>query len=228
MNQLLQRLQTKAWTLLVSLPANDVELAKAALGGGAQGLKVHINVQHFASGTNFGTLEEERDNLAAIVAAATEYSASVGIVPGGAPFASREDFKELAQLGIDYFDAYPADAPGWTMQQTDLDIMLAAYNGGSDEELHALEDLGMQLCEASIVHHDNYGSDLNALDLAHYTALSKVLSVPFIVPSQKKVAPADQVLLQSAGARGVLIGAIVTGREAATIKAAARAFRDAL
>ncbi len=39
---------------------------------------------------------------------------------------------------------------------------------------------------------------------------------------------ATNALLQRTGARGVLIGAIVTGREADTIEAAARAFREGL
>lgn len=228
MNQLLTQLQDNDWTLLVSLPRNDVELARAAFAGGAQGLKVHINVEHFASGTKFGSFEEEKDNLQKIVALAQEHSASVGIVPGGAPFASREDFAQLARLGIDYFDAYPAEAPGWVFEQDDLDIMLAAWNGATNDELMSLEELGMTLCEASIMHHDDYGQPLSALDLARYHDLSQTISAPFIVPSQKKLLPQDQALLQRAGARGVLIGAIVTGREVASIEAATRRFRDAM
>lgn len=228
MNQLLQQLQNNDWTLLVSLPRNDIELAKAALNGGAQGLKIHINVEHFASGTKFGTFDEEKENLESIVQLACEYSASVGIVPGGQPFATRHEFETLAQIGIDYFDAYPGDAPAWTFEQTSLDIMLAAWNGATAEELMSLEELGMTVCEASIMHHDDYGQPLSTLDLARYHDLAQTISVPLIVPSQKLLRPEDQRLLQRAGAKGVLIGAIVTGREANTIEAATRAFRDAI
>jgi len=228
MNQLLQQLQNNDWTLLVSLPRNDIELAKAALSGGAQGLKIHINVEHFASGTKFGSFDEERENLQQIVDAAQGYSASVGIVPGGKPFATRAEFEKLAHIGIDYFDAYPGDAPAWTFEQEFLDVMLAAWNGAREEELMSLEELGMTLCEASIMHHDDYGQPLSTLDLARYHDLAQTISVPFIVPSQKLLLPADQSLLQRAGAKGVLIGAIVTGRETDSIEAATRAFRDAI
>jgi hypothetical protein len=228
MNQLLQQLQTNDWTLLVSLPRNDETLARAALRGGAQGLKVHINVEHFASGTKFGAFDEEKENLEKIAKAAQEYSASVGIVPGGTPFATREEFEKLAQIGIDYFDAYPGEAPAWTFDQEYLDVMLAAWNGATADELMALEELGMTLCEASIMHHDDYGKPLSTLDLARYHDLSQTISTPFIVPSQKKLLPEDQKLLQRTGARGVLIGAIVTGREADSIEAATRAFAGAL
>jgi hypothetical protein len=228
MNQLLTQLQENDWTLLVSLPRNDETLARASLNGGAQGLKIHINVEHFASGTKFGSFDEEKENLERIIAVAKEYSASVGIVPGGTPFATREEFKKLAELGIDYFDAYPGEAPAWTFEQKDLDIMLAAWHGATDNEIISLEELGMAMCEASIMHHDDYGKDLSTLDLARYRDLAVTLEIPFIVPSQKKLLPSDQKLLQSAGAKGVLIGAIVTGREAGSIEAAARAFREAM
>ena len=112
MNQLFNQLTTHDWTTLASLPRNDVEMARAALRGGAGGLKVHINVEHFASGTRFGPLVEERDAIARIVEAARAVGASVGVVPGTrANFASPEDFAELRAIGVDYFDAYPSTAP---------------------------------------------------------------------------------------------------------------------
>lgn len=228
MNQLLQRLQTEEWTVLVSLPRNDVELARAALDGGAQGLKVHVNVEHFASGTTFGSFDTEGEELEKIVALATERNVPVGIVPGGTPFASLKEFQQMAELGLDFFDAYPADAPAWTLEQKHLDVMLAAFHGATAEEMWGLEQLGMTMCEASILNHEAYGTSLNTLDLARYRELADALKVPFIVPSQKKLLPADQRLLQRAGAKGVLIGAIVTGREAGSMEVVTRAFCDAM
>lgn len=233
MNQLHTQLFDQPFTLLVSLPANDVRLAEAALRGGAQGLKVHINVQHFASGTRFGSLDEERENLTKILEVAKAANASVGIVPGaatadGTDFASPEEFAELAKMGVDYFDAYPADAPAWTLSQKHLDVMIAAFDGGTIAQLWALEKAGMRLCEASLMHHDDYGKALNALDVATYAELCAALASPVIVPSQKRLVPADLPALRAAGARGALIGAIVTGREAESIESAARAFRAAM
>ena len=164
MNQLRNQLLQQEFTLLVSLPRNDVQLAQAALRGGAQGLKVHINVAHFASGTRFGSLQEERDNLTAILEVARAAGASVGIVPGARTadsyaFASPDDFAQLAQMGIDYFDSYPGDAPAWALTQKHLDVMMAAFQSGSIDQMQALERAGMRLCEASIMHHDDYGKE---------------------------------------------------------------------
>jgi hypothetical protein len=226
MAKLLQQLQNNPFTLLVSLPRNDARLAQAALKGGANGLKIHLNVEHFASGTRFGSFDEEHDNILKIMDVANEFDASVGIVPGGFPFATPEEFEELAALGIDYFDAYPADAPPWTMHQKHLDIMLAAFAGSSHEQMEMMQDLGMQMCEASILPHEEYGRDLSVLDIARYHQLADALDVPIIVPSQKKIAPRDISCLKRAGAKALLIGAIVTGREPESVENAARAFAD--
>lgn len=224
MNQLKTQLEQSPWTLLVSLASNDVRLAQAALRGGAQGLKIHLNVHHHASGTRFGSWDEEKTEISRIVETARENGASVGVVPGGSPFATLEEFADMARVGVDYFDAYPADAPAWTLAQAHLDVMLAAYAGGSVDEMLALEALGMSLCEASIVEQDGYGRPLCALDLARYQVLAGRLKSPIIVPSQKAIAVEDVAALKKTGARGLLIGAIVTGREADSIEAAARAF----
>lgn len=227
MNQLHAQLTHNEWTLLVSLPRNDVELARAALRGGARGLKVHINVEHFASGTRFGSWDEEREVLAQIVAIARHEGASVGVVPGASgAFASPADFRGLAEIGIDYFDAYPFDCPAWALGQTDLDVMMAAFHGYDGAEFAGLQELGMTLCEASILGHEDYGKALTARDVARYAQLVKSLRVPVIVPSQKKIEPGDVAALRASGARGLLIGAIVTGREAEGIEAAARSFAD--
>ncbi|HVF85224.1 MAG TPA: hypothetical protein VM821_04525 [Abditibacteriaceae bacterium] len=229
MNQLLTQLQNNSFTLLVSLPRNDIELAQAALNGGAQGLKVHVNVEHFASGTRFGSWNDEREAIRRIVELAGEKGASVGIVPGAlsgtdARFATEDEFEEMAQIGVDYFDAYPADAPAWTLRQKHLDVMMAASHGSDVIEMQTLLVLGMTLCEASIMPHEEYGQPLNARDLARLSTLSQAIDAPVIVPSQKKLTPHDVDALQHSGARGVLIGAVVTGREAASIEAATRTF----
>ena len=225
MNQLQTQLTQSEWTLLVSLPRNDIELARAALRGGAQGLKVHVNVEHFASGTRFGSWQEERETLAKITQIARDAGASVGVVPGAnGAFASPSDFAGLAAIGVDYFDAYPFDCPAWALAQTNLSVMMAAFHGSDLDEFAQLENLGMTLCEASILGHEDYGKALSARDVARYAALCARLSVPVIVPSQKKIEPQDVPVLRKSGARGLLIGAIVTGREAESLEAATRSF----
>ena len=63
------------FTLMVSLPRNDLELAQAAVDAGAQCIKVHLNCHHYASDTTFGSLDQERPVLKKILAAVD--------IPGG-------------------------------------------------------------------------------------------------------------------------------------------------
>ena len=56
MKKLIDLLKTNKMTLIVSLPENSLELALAAVEGGADALKVHCGVKHKASGVEFGSL----------------------------------------------------------------------------------------------------------------------------------------------------------------------------
>ena len=224
MNQLLHQLQNNPFTLLVSLPSNEVALAEAALRGGARGLKVHLNVHHAASGTQFGTFAQEREVLTQIAQLAQTYEASVGVVPGGSPFADEDEFAQLAKIGIDYFDAYAADAPAWTLTQNHLDKMLAAHHGASMEIVKSLENLGMQICEASILPHEQYGQQLRVWDVALYGEICQALETPVIVPTQKKILPSEIKVLRHAGVKALLIGAVVTGDQADSIEKATAEF----
>lgn len=77
-----QMIETNKFSLVVSLPSNKLELAQAALDGGAQAVKVHCNVWHRASGHTFGTYAENREFLRQLIKLCGDVP--VGLVPGGA------------------------------------------------------------------------------------------------------------------------------------------------
>ena len=56
-------LNQKRPALIASLPGNRLDLAKAAVECGADVVKVHMNVQHRASGLHFGTFEVDKETL---------------------------------------------------------------------------------------------------------------------------------------------------------------------
>jgi len=224
--ELLQRPGPPA--LLVSLPANDPDLARAAVDGGAEGLKVHINIEHAAAGVKFGSLPEEAGVLAEIVA----LGLPVGIVPGDfAAMASAEDVCRLAALGLDFMDAYIGAMPAWMLTQDDLPVM-AAVGHGDMGRLAALAGLsGVRMVEASIIAHEGYGKALSVSDLCDYTEVVRAMAPagkPVIVPTQRHIRPEDVAALTDTGVRGLLIGAIVTGAEARGLQAATRRYREAL
>lgn len=217
--------------LLVSLPANDVDLAMAARDAGAQGLKVHINIQHAAAGVQFGSLAEERAAIERIVA----LGMPVGIVPGDASrMASQEELARLPEVGLDFMDVYLQAMPACLLHDPVLPLMAAV--GSADmlqvERLKSVNGLPtIQMIEASIIPHDGYGNPLSASDLADYTTLMRLLGdrgLPVMVPTQRRIALADLPALAATGVRALLIGAIVTGHTAPEISAVTRQYREAL
>lgn len=217
--------------LLVSLPANDVELAKAALAGGADGLKVHINITHAAAGVHFGSLDEEAAQIEQIVA----LGLPVGIVPGdGSKMIVSAELARLAQLGLDFCDVYLSAMPAWLLDAPPLGVMVAVGAGDMllAARLNSLAALpGVQMIEASVIPHDGYGHALSVGDLCDYTTVVRALIPvhrPVIVPTQRRIIPEDLPALAKTGIRGLLIGAIVTGKGATGIEAATRQYAAAL
>lgn len=230
----LELLNREPLALLVSLPTNSVELARAAVNGGAQGIKVHINLEHAASGTRFGSFQEERGNLEAILAAV---DVPVGIVPGAERMAGPEDMQALAEIGVDFLDAYAQDMPAWMLSMTDnpMSVMVALHCdhawGEHEILLGGLRDLGnarIQMIEASIIPHEGYGKPLNVLDIARYHRIGHCATVSVIVPTQRAIRPEEVGLIRDCGIAGLLIGAVVTGRDAGSIERATSRFRAAI
>ncbi len=215
--------------LLVSLPRNDVELARAALESGADGVKVHIGLHHHASGLLTGTLDEEADRIAEIVA----LGLPVGIVPGaGDGLATHAEMLRLAELGVDFFDLYAEDMPAWMLCMDDcaMSVMVAFSSACSPWGLveRMADASGPTMIEASVMPHEAYGQPLTAADVSLSAEIAHRSGLPVIVPTQKSIRPDEVAALSDAGTAAALIGAIVTGTEVAGIVDATRRFRTAI
>ena len=103
---LLDKLNEKKLTLIVSLPANDVELAKAAIEAGADMVKIHLNVEHRASKTRFGSLQEELENVKAIRDLCNTHNISLGIVAGGHNEIPMSEIDGIMENGFEFISLY--------------------------------------------------------------------------------------------------------------------------
>ncbi len=212
--------------LIMSLPANDPELARAAMAGGADILKVHLRVRHAASGTTFGTLKEERAHLEEILAL---FPGPVGIVAGATDPATPYEMNELCAMGFDFFDLYASHMPAWMWNITGMSKVVALEADATVHQAIALENLGADALEAAIIPHEGYGKALTVSDLAKYRDLHDTVDLPIIVPTQRAIQPEEATLITSAcGIEALMIGAIVTGRTAHEIEAAVKRYKNAL
>ena len=212
--------------LIVSLPANSPELARAATEGGADALKVHLHVRHDASGTQFGSLAQERPNLEQILA----LGLPTGIVPGaGDRLPTPEEMGELVAMGLDFFDCYAHDTPAWLMRFAGMTRAVAISSAAQCDHLGDLEALGFELIEAAIVPHAGYGKPLTVADLVGYRQVRRATALPIIVPTQRALRPEEAlILLRETGINALMIGAIVTGRAPASLRAATERFAAAM
>lgn len=219
-------LNEKNMTLIVSLPENNLELAKAALSEGADAVKMHVNVEHRASGNRFLSTEAYLEVFKQI---RSEYKGPLGIVPGG----SLEDIRKselevLSQAGFNYFSIYAHHMPSWMMELPEMEKTFAISADYKLEQLCQLKNLGITALEASIVPGEEYGSPLTFKDILAYKFLVEKLDIPVLIPSQRRLVTEDIPLLSQAGVKGVMLGAMVTGHTVESMKDAISKFRNAI
>ncbi|GAA4527075.1 hypothetical protein [Nonomuraea ferruginea] len=206
------RLPQSRLAVLVSLPRNETALAQAASDAGADGLKVHTNVRHRASGTDFGPLDAEREALRGILA----LGVPTGLVVGAAGSVSIAEMAAAREMGFDYFDVYAADAPaGYVEACGPVTPMVALGPGDGPSQARAMVRRGCGALELSTLEPDRYGTPLSLATLARLEAVASAVDVPVVVPSQHALVPDDLASLRDAGAAAVLLGAVVTGADTA-------------
>jgi hypothetical protein len=220
----LAELLTERFRLLVSLPHNRPELAQAAFDAGADGIKVHLNCHHFASGTTFGNWQQEQSVIREILTVAGDRP--VGIVTGDTTQASLEEMYEIIGAGLDFWDLFASHTPPEWLHLP-MGRMVAVDDQWHPQLVGGLHDLGVQFIESSIVPKASYRSPLNAVDLVNYQRLVQASKpMPVVIPTQKAVEPEQVGWLQRTGASGLVIGAIVTGLEKASLHDACARFAE--
>jgi len=222
--------------LIVSLPRNDVELARAAADSGAEALKVHMNVTHAASGTTFGSFGEEATAVREIIEAV---KIPVGLMPGADPQAlpTFDELKALADDGLDFVDIYTHHMPLWFIDlPLRLVVAFSAFDGLVEPVYYtthlywppAADSNRIWMAEGSIFSKDEYGQPFTYHDFRRLRILQEYVDVPLIVPTQKAITPEDALWLKRTGTGALMIGAVVTGDNAESIAAATGRYRRAL
>lgn len=208
MSVLLEHINKSNFFLMVSLPKNDPEMALLAESNGAMAIKIHLNVRHPASKTHFGSFLEER---AAIKKILKSVKVPVGVVPGGEIFASQKELVELMEMGVDFYDAFARHFPAPLLKMPGVGKMLALGEEYTLPIVEQMHHVGAQVIEATIFNPKVYGNILSARDIASYRQITTHTPLPVLVPTQKNIQPEELSLLKSAGCKGIVIGAIVTG-----------------
>jgi hypothetical protein len=226
MNRFRQALEEKPFLLMVSLPQNDETLARAAMEEGADGLKMHINVYHRASGNRFGQLAEYMDFLQTI---RSQFGGPIGIVPGGSmEELNPEEIKQFDSLGIDFISIYGHHLPASLLKIEGVASTFAIDDQFDLNRLEAVKHFPMTALEASIIPGSEYGTRLTFADLLTYRYIVEKAGIPIIVPTQRKIVAEDIVALRETGVRVLLAGAMAIGRTEDEIRRSIHALRNAI
>ena len=224
-------LSANKFTLVVSLPENSLSLAEAALRGGAQAIKVHVNVWHRASGHTFGSFAEIKSFLRDLVKLCGD--TPVGLVPGGADaFVSLEERDEMEDIGLDFFSSYAAHLPNYMMETKKLSRMAAIDSTYNQNTLDGINRYPPDILECSIQPGEVYNEKLRYADVIRYADIAVKVKIPILVPTQKWMDPSEARHLFATGCKALMIGAVVMGKEPdvaaveKTCAAFARAIQD--
>ncbi|MBU9712718.1 hypothetical protein [Evansella tamaricis] len=217
-------LSEQPMNIIVSLPVNSMEHVRAAIEGGADVLKVHMNVEHRASGNTFGTFDENQEFFESMNKA---FKGPMGIVPGDSPEKVTEiDIQRLKKVGFQFLSIYGHTAPAWLLGDNHLEKMIAISNEYKQHELQAFQQADIQILEASIMEPSHYGTPLTIQDILHYQHLLQQVNQPIVIPTQKKVSIEDLKPLYQIGVHGLMIGAVVTGKNPDGIYETTKAFKE--
>ncbi|MED1783429.1 hypothetical protein P4V43_16555 [Brevibacillus fortis] len=226
MNRFQQALEEKPFLLMVSLPQNDETLARAAMEEGADGLKMHINVYHRASGNRFGPLAAYTDFLQTI---RSQFAGPIGIVPGGSmEELNPEEIKQFDSLGIDFLSIYGHHMPSSLLKIEGVASTFAIDDQFDLSRLEAVKHFSMTALEASIIPGSEYGTRLTFADLLTYRYIVEKAGIPIIVPTQRKIVAEDIEALRETGVRVLLAGAMAIGRTEDEIRRSIHALRNAI
>lgn len=208
--------------LVVSLPRNERDLAQAAVDGGADLLKVHVNVRHRAAGTVFGSLGEEMDRLNAIL----ELGLPTGLVPGEERMVAPGDLPLLRRFA--FLDAYLTHLPLF-LYAAGVPVIPAIPHDYPAEALTFLRHLPGEWAEAALVPPEEYGRPPEEEDFAALARAGESSARRLIVPTQRRIRPEDlERYFALPAVWAVMIGVVVTGADPGGIRSATEAFRRRL
>lgn len=226
MNRLQQALDEKPFLLMVSLPQNDGALARAAIEEGADGLKMHINVYHRASGNRFGPLAEYTSFLQTM---RSQFAGPIGIVPGGSiEELNPEEIEQFHPLGIDFISIYGHHLPASLLKMDGVASTFAIDDQFDLSRLEVVRHFPMTALEASIIPGSEYGTRLAFADLLKYRYIVEKAGIPIIVPTQRKIVAEDIYALRETGVRVLLAGAMAIGTTEDEIRRSIHALRNAI
>lgn len=213
-----------ALALIVSLARNDVELAKAALNGGADAVLLHLNQELPEAGVKFGNLDVERETLRAVAGASGDKPWGVDLGEGPA---TADEAKGLVELGADFISARAASASASLLIAEGLARVISVGRDLSPYLVRIIGEMPIEVVEVSLLD-TNRSQPLTILDVMRYRQIVDLTRQSVVVRTQGIIKPDDVRALREAGVLGLILDIATVGSDPAAVEGTTRAFRQAI
>ena len=213
-----------ALALIVSLARNDVELAKAALNGGADAVLLHLNQERPEAGVKFGILDVESETLRAVAGASGDKPWGVDLGEGPA---TADEAKGLVELGADFISARAASASASLLIAEGLARVISVGRDLSPYLVRIIGEMPIEVVEVSLLD-TNRSQPLTILDVMRYRQIVDLTRQSVVVRTQGIIKPDDVRALREAGVLGLILDIATVGSDPAAVEGTTRAFRQAI
>ena len=201
MSKLLEMLSGKKMTLIVQLPENNSEMAKAAEAAGADALII-----------NEGEIIKN-------------IKIPIGIDLSGQ---GKLDEKELKKYEKYDFINFHFDSLSAISKRIKTGKIIALSNSYTLDKVIGVENIGAQAIDAAIVPLSQASRDLVVGDLQNYIAIAISSGLPVIIPTQRTIKPSEVAIIADTGAKGLLLTKVVLGDSIKSIEKAVKEYRLAV
>lgn len=213
MSKLISLLNKNPMTLIVSLPANTVELALAAQEAGADAVVARIDAD-----------TKDRNELLSLV---EKVKVPVGVEFAGEPV-NEVQLNGFQKKGFDFFINPLNGMPVWMLGMKGLGKVAAMDPEYSAYDITGISNKAIDAIDAAVIPESDYGKDLTVGDLQHYITIALSTGIPVIVPTQKLVRVSEVPIIWDTGAKGIILKDVVSGSTAKSLSSVTKEFKKAI
>ncbi|MEM3185273.1 MAG: hypothetical protein QXQ39_01150 [Conexivisphaerales archaeon] len=214
--------------LIVELPANDIELAKAVSDAGADSVIAQLHHEHPVTHSYTGGLELEKNILAEI---RKEIAIPLGLHIGNQARLNKREWEELQSLDVDYLCTSLANTPPYMLADRKLAKILCVGTGIPVEHYRAFATfpaLAALLFEPLSQLHPDPQVKFNVLDIVNMDTLVRVSPLPILFRVSQDVEHEDIQLMIERGCRGIVLDPGYSGSTVEHYKLTTEAYHKAI
>lgn len=210
MPKLPELLKKNKLSIIVELPENNLELAEAAVRGGADALQIAENLTREKART------KELINKIKIPVGISLEKSSLNIT------------KAVSAIGFDFINLKLEQFSGEVVKLKGISKVLSLDSKYFLGDLIEIDGMGLSALDAAILPQSSWGKDLVVGDLQNYISIVLSTGIPVIVPTQRSIKPSEVAIIADTGAKGILLTPVVMGTSLNHIEKNTREFRVAI